>query len=390
MATRILIALVAAGLMGTAAVYPAPAAPRPEPPSHRGPVGAPAPRTVSGWLPYWDQEGAYQDALAHAGQLHTVSPFWYHGVSAGRVEGHPGAGEQRIVDGLHAAGVKVVPTVNETMKPGALAAILISPQRRARHVRALLDIADRRDYDGLDLDYESHAAADDATYKRVRAGYVKLVKGLCRGLRALDKQCVVTVGARTATTGRIWDYAGVGRAADRMRVMAYDYHWKGGRPGPLSTPQWYDEILRVATAEVPAAKIELGLPGYGWDWPADGSARAKHVTWKEAEALRVAKGAPYTLDPESRTPHFGYLDGEQRREVWYQDARGVAEHLPVLRKYGVTHTALWALNFEDPELWQVLATGWDAARAGAGRPPWGRPPARTRATAVRSSRPVTS
>ncbi|MGW7197454.1 glycosyl hydrolase family 18 protein [Streptomyces chryseus] len=355
MAPRILIALVAAALVGTAAPLPPAGPSRPGPPPHPGP--AVAPRTVSAWLPYWDQDGAYRDALGHADQLHTVSPFWYHAVSAGRVDGHPGAGERRVVDGLRAAGVKVVPTVNETLKPGVLASILTSPTRRARHVRTLLEVARSGDYDGLDLDYESIAATGDAAYERVRAGYAELVTDLCSGLRAMDKQCVVTVSPKTASTGRIWDYAALGRAADRMRLMAYDYHWKGGKPGPLSTPQWYDEILRVATAEVPAAKLEVGLPAYGWDWPADGSSRAKHVTWKEAEALRVAKGAPYSLDPESRTPHFGYLEGDQRREVWYQDARGVAEHLPALRKYGVTHTALWALNFEDPDLWPVLAKG---------------------------------
>ncbi|MGW0562254.1 glycosyl hydrolase family 18 protein [Streptomyces sp. NPDC003016] len=352
MATRILSVLVAAGLLGTAAQSPAaPAGPDPEP------RRAAAPRTVSAWLPYWDQDGAYRDALTHAEQLHTVSPFWYQAVSAGRIDGHPGAGERRVVDGLHAVGVKVVPTVMETMKPGELGSILTSPTHRATHIDTLLEIAGSRDYDGLDLDYETIAATGDATYEQVRAGYAKLVEGVCRGLHAVDKQCVITVSPKTATTGRIWDYAAIGRAADRMRIMAYDYHWKGGKPGPLSTPQWYEEILRVATAEVPAGKIEVGLPAYGWDWPADGKARAEHVTWKEAETLRSAKGVPYALDPESRTPHFSYSDGSQRREVWYQDARGVAEHLPVLREYGITHTALWALNFEDPDLWPVLADG---------------------------------
>ncbi|MGX1885098.1 glycosyl hydrolase family 18 protein [Streptomyces sp. NPDC055287] len=371
MATRILIALVAAGLIVTATQLPDPAGPDhagqapartasagPAPARPRAaPLRAAEPRTVSAWLPYWDQEGAYRDALDHAAQLHTVSPFWYRAVSAGRIDGHPGAGERRVVDGLHAAGVKVVPTVMETMKPGALGSILTSPTRRATHIRALLEIAKSRHYDGLDLDYESIGATGDATYQEVRAGYAKLVEGVCRALRKVDKQCVVTVAPKTASSGRIWDYTAIGRAADRMRIMAYDHHWKGGKPGPLSTPRWYDEILRTATAAVPAGKIELGLPAYGWDWPADGRSRAKHVTWKEAEALRRAKGAPYTLDPVSRTPHFSYWDGEQRREVWYQDAPGVAEHLPVLRKYGVANTALWALNFEDPDLWAVLARG---------------------------------
>ncbi|MEN8651851.1 glycosyl hydrolase family 18 protein [Streptomyces sp. 21So2-11] len=354
MAPRLLGILVAAALMGTAVTSPhvSGGAPRPAPRAEPAPV----PRTVSAWLPYWDQEGAYQDALRHADQLHTVSPFWYQAVSAGRVDSHPGAGDKRVIDGLHRARIAVVPTVMETMKPGALAAIVTTPEHRATHIRTLLALAKSRDYDGLDLDYESIAATGDATYQQVRDGFSKLVDGLCDGLHALRKKCVITVFPKTATTGRIWDYTALGRATDRLRIMAYNLHWASGKPGPLASVAWYDEMLRHAVAEVPRDKIELTLPAYGWDWAADGTGgRAKHVTWREAEALRLRTKAAYQFDPVSKTPYFTYLDGKQQRVVWYQDARGVAAHLPVLKRYGIKNTGLWALNFEDPGLWKELA-----------------------------------
>ena len=324
-----------------------------------GAGGAEPPRTVSAWLPYWDQEGAYQNALRHADQLHTVSPFWYQAISAGRIDPHPGAGERRIIDGLHRAGAQVVPTVMETMKKGALAAILTDPAQRREHADALMRTVRTRDYDGLDLDYESIAATGESTYRAVRDGFTALATDLCARLHELRKQCVITVFPKTRTTGRIWDYEAIGRVADRMRIMAYNLHWSSGTPGPIADTAWYDDILTRATALVPAEKLEMGLPAYGWDWPADPASTSKtgHVTWKTAEALRLKVGAPYQLDEVSGTPHFTYLDGKERREVWYQDARGVATHLPVLRRHGVRNTALWALNFEDPELWPVLARG---------------------------------
>ncbi|MEV1022778.1 glycosyl hydrolase family 18 protein [Streptomyces sp. NPDC050264] len=317
----------------------------------------PPPRTVSAWLPYWGQEAAYRDALAHAAQLRTISPFWYETKSATSVVGHPGAGEQRIIKGLHDKGIQVVPTVMEQMKPGALAAVLTSPTRRAAHVKALLAVVNSRAYDGIDLDYETIAPTPEAKYPAVRAGYAVFVTDLCARLHALRKQCFVTVTPKTRTTGRIWDYRTLGAAADRMRIMAYNMHHAQGEPGPLSTPQWYDEILARATAEVPRAKLEMGLPAYGWDWAVGSKGRAKHLTSKEADTLRRKVRAPYALDPGSRTPHFTYKDGGTRRTVWYQDARGTAAHLPVLRKYGVPHTVLWALGFEQPELWRTLAAG---------------------------------
>ncbi|MFJ3711310.1 hypothetical protein [Streptomyces sp. NPDC090053] len=208
-----LVSLLLAALPATTALSPPPDAP----------AAGPVPRTASAWLPYWDRENAYRDALRHAGQLHTVSPFWYRTAAADRIEGHPGAGDARIVAGLHRAGIDVVPTVMDmdTMKPGELAAILTT----------------------------------------------------------------------------------------------------------------------------------------GWDWRADGTRPARHVTWKEAEALRRKVGAPYALDPASGTPHFTYDEGPVSRTVWYEDARGIGVQLAPLRKYGVRNTSLWALGFEDPGLWKVLARG---------------------------------
>lgn len=274
-----------------------------------GPAASEAapPRTVSAWLPYWDQEAAYQNALAHAAQIRTISPFWYETKSAARVAGHTGAGERRIINGLHARGIQVVPTVMETMKPSALAKILNNKKSRARHIDALLDVVRSRAYDGLDIDYESIATAPDDKYRAVRAGYTAFATQLCARLHASGKKCFLTVMPKTRSTGRIWDYGKLGAAADRLRIMAYNLHSAEGKPGPLASPRWYEEILSRATTQVPRAKLEMGLPAYGWNWKVGGphgggEHRARHVTSRSAEVLRRKVGARYALDPESRTP----------------------------------------------------------------------------------------
>ncbi|MBB5936556.1 glycosyl hydrolase family 18 protein [Streptomyces zagrosensis] len=324
-----------------------------------GPPPAPR-RTVSAWLPYWQQDGAYRDALAHADQLHTVSPFWYEMTSTQRITAHPGAGEHRIIDGLHRAGIKVVPTVTEAPNAAAMAALLTDPSRRAAHADTLLRLADSRPYDGLDLDYERmNHSADPAVLRRVRNGFSALVSEVCARLHARGKQCTVAVYPRThaSDTAPAYDYARLGRAVDRLRIMGYNLHNALGPPGPLSSPAWYDAILRYATSRVPADRIEMGIPAYGWDYRAGDRARATHRTTREAEALRRRVGAPYALDAASKTPHFTYADNGRRREVWYQDARGIAAHLPVLHRHGVVNTALWALDFEEAGLWPTLERG---------------------------------
>ncbi|MFD0381788.1 glycosyl hydrolase family 18 protein [Streptomyces stramineus] len=172
--------------------------------------------------------------------------------------------------------------------------------------------------------------------------------------------------AKERDEGPVYDYAHLGRTLDRLRIMGYNLHNALDPPGPLSSPAWYDDILRYATARVPAEKIEMGLPAYGWDHRVGDPARATHRTAREAEALRRRVGAPYALDPESRTPHFTYTEAGRQREVWYQDAQGTAAHLAVLARHHVTGTALWALDFEEPGLWPVLAAPGSRPRARPG------------------------
>ncbi|MCX5151721.1 glycosyl hydrolase family 18 protein [Streptomyces sp. NBC_00320] len=342
-----LTGLLAAAVLTLSGAAPAP--PSAEPP-------APA-RTVSAWLPWWNIEAGYQDALAHADQLHTVSPFWYATSGESAVKGETGAGDRRIVDGLRAKGIKVVPTVTESLGAPAMAALLHDPARRAAHVEALLDIATSRRYDGLDLDYERMTETEDTVLReQVRTGYNALTTELCARLHALAKQCVITVMPRTRDSGQAFDYAHLGSVADRLRIMGYNLHNALQAPGPLSSLAWYEEFLAYATANVPRGKLEVALPAYGWNWTVGSTARAGHVTTREAEALRRAVGAQYTYDTASGTPHFTYTDDEgERHEVWYQDARGSAAHLEVLARFEVRAPGLWALGFEDPALWKTLA-----------------------------------
>ncbi|WP_392893446.1 glycosyl hydrolase family 18 protein [Streptomyces sp. LN699] len=332
-------------------------------------AAAPAPlphleseRTVSAWLPWWNIEVGYRDALAHADRLHTVSPFWYatsattSTPSGAVVKGETGAGDRRIIDGLHAKGLKVVPTVTESLRAPAMADLMNDPARRTAHVDDLVAVATGRSYDGLDLDYEVMTeTSDPALRERVRTGYNALTTELCARLHALAKSCVVTVMPRTRDTGLAFDYPHLGAVADRLRIMGYNLHNALGAPGPLSSTAWYEEFLTHATAQVPRDRLEVALPAYGWNWTVGSTARARHVTSLEAEALRRDVGAYYALDPVSGTPHFTYTDDEgEEHQVWYQDAKGAARHLAVLARHGVRGTGLWALGFEDPRLWDAL------------------------------------
>ncbi|WP_372348651.1 hypothetical protein [Streptomyces sp. KL116D] len=241
--------------------------------------------------------------------------------------------------------------------PGALAAVPTSAERRAEHIEALLAVVRSRAYDGLDLDYETIAPTPEAGYRAVRAGYATFVTDPVPACTR-PGQAVLRhrhPGRAPRAASRDYRIAGRRRRPDAHHGLQPAPRRRATRP--IATPQWYDEIPATATAQVPPAVGDGPARLRRWDWGGRRD-RAHHVTWKDAEALRASQvGAPYVLDPGSRTPHFTYEAGKTRHTAWYQTLRGTAAHLPAPRTYVVRNTVPWALNFRGPRRWRRLADG---------------------------------
>jgi spore germination protein len=331
-------------------------------------------RIVSGWLPYWTMPAALGTATANGDLWRDASPFWYQATSATAITAHTGAGDPDVVAQLRAKGIKVVPTVTETLDAAAMATLLGSSTQRTAHVNRLVALVADNGYDGIDLDYESmNYGGTEAQKASVAKGFVALVTQLGAALDADGKLLSVTVGARTATTNwwPVHDYVGLGKVADRFRIMAYDYSYAGGTPGAIAPLPWVKQVVQYAVTVVPANRIQLGVPLYGYDWPADPAAadgwgNATSLTYAGVEALRTSVGATRVWDATAAAPHFSYTAGGVRREVWYEDQESTAEKRKLVGTYGLQGLVFWAVGSEDTRIWSGLrsyATQRDTALA---------------------------
>lgn len=319
---------------------------------------------VSGWLPWWSAATAYR-ALGAAGPLvGTASPFAYDVTGTTTFRRHGPALPSATLTRLRARGVAVVPTVTGGWyTPARMARLGTDPALRTAHVRALVRLAgsDRR-YTGLDLNYEAMADTTDLRQARAtRAGYSALVAQLCPALRAAGRTCTVTVIARTGDRPAVWrrtilpwvyDYAALGRSVDRLRVMAYDDHSRNTGPGPVAGLPWVRAVVAYTLTQVPAGKVELGIPLYGYDWV---GYRFRSVTYPQAITLARRYRATIRYDAVQAAPHFTYLAGGERHTVWFDDARAVAARVQVARQHRLAGVAVWAFGQGDPAVWPTLA-----------------------------------
>jgi len=329
-----------------------------------GPAMGATGRVNTAWLPYWNMTAAYNAVTRNASLFNTASPFWYVAGNCSSITGYSGAGNTRIIAGLHARGVRVVPTITSAMKPAAAISCLGNAASRRAHVARVLRVARSRAYDGIDFNYEQLAlTTSPAVAARVRSAYSAFIKDVCAGLRAARRQCVVTVMPRTDDRYSVWrsklipgvyDYAALGAAATKLRVMAYDQHAPNTVAGPIAGYPWVAAIAKYTRSKVAGAKVELGTPLYGRNW-AKGSVTV--VTARQATALAARYRARISYDRTQKAPHFTYVAAGVRHTVWYSNSTSVRDRSRLARSYGLAGIATWAPGQEDSATWSVLRSG---------------------------------
>lgn len=107
------------------------------------------------------------------------------------------------------------------------------------------------------------------------------------------------------------------------------------------------QVLDYATQVMPAERILMGVPNYGYDWTlpfVQGSA-ARSLTNIEAVTLAGQAGASIQYDQAAQSPFFRYSDGDGRQhEVWFEDARSLRAKYALVDEYGLAGVSFWNLN----------------------------------------------
>ena len=309
-------------------------------------------RKVSAWLPYWDSRG-YQSFLNNADLYSDLSPFWYELSASGAIVGYQGAGDTTIINGAKAKGVLVIPTVTNNFDPARVHTMLSSASARSAHEQALVNLVVNKGYDGIDLDYESLLAADRSLFSTFASELATL-------MHQKGKKLSMTLHAKTSEPGtwdgpQAQDYAAIGRVADRVRIMAYDYHWATSAAGAIAPLTWVDQVAKFAASQIAPSKVQLGIGLYGYDWV---GTQAVDLTFDQVAARRASYGATRQWSTADSAPWFKYSAGGVTHEVWYEDSQSVSAKLAVVDKYGLAGAVFWRLGGEDASVWTAARSRW--------------------------------
>jgi spore germination protein YaaH len=306
---------------------------------------------VTGYVVPWDGYRGLE-ALDDGGArvLTSLSPVWYSPRADGGVVRNDDAPTAPVTSAAAAHHLAVLPSVSNYVDgrwAGDLVGRIVQDDAlRAAHVRALTDVVTRNGWDGLDLDYEALSPRD-------RDAFSRFVAELATSLHRAGATLSVTLQARTADDpDAAQDYAALGRAADHVRVMAYDHAWSSSDPGPVAPLAWVEDVVAYTVSQVPASKVQVGIPAYGYDWTGSSGTA---LTTQDAVARAEREGVQVRWDAESASASFTYRDDAgAQHTVWYDDARSVAAKADAAAAHSVAGVAIWQLAGADPDTWAAI------------------------------------
>lgn len=316
---------------------------------------------LGAWITYWDFDRG-RERIAVAPSLDEV---FFFVVDLG-TDGRPALARPELTQGdviqeLRSRGASTWMTVVNDRRQGKgkppilkdaelVHRMLADPEERAAHRRAIVELATRQGFSGVDIDYENLLAED-------RDRFTVFVRELSADLAAKNLRLSVTVQPKrqeSRSTGPgAADWAELCRASDRVQVMLYNLHSARTGPGPSSAPGWIAEVLGFARSQCEAARIVPVLKVSGMDWGPKGVKELQH---DDAMALLAQHGVDLEREPEGGTPFFRYLSSDGTHTVYFEDATGILKKVAALQALGYEQIVLWSLGREDPQLLpQLLA-----------------------------------
>jgi spore germination protein len=260
-------------------------------------------------------------------------------------------------------GVKVLLSLTTITDSGAfdnpyVNRILSDPNLSDTVIANMMSVIERKDADGLDIDMEYIPP-------ELKQGFLRFIRRAAAACH--ERGWVINVALapkfyaeQPGVLYEAHDYREIGEYADTVFLMTYEWGYKYGTPMAVAPLPSVRNVLNYALTEIPASKIILGIPNYGYDWKlpfVEGETVAETISNVTAAARAGQMNTEILYSAESASPFYYYnvsrstLDpnfsvGYGNRDshvVWFEDVRSVRDKFSLAEQSRIYGVGYWSL-----------------------------------------------
>lgn len=222
--------------------------------------------------------------------------------------------------------------------------VVNSEEYKDNLIRNLLEVMEEKGYQGVDIDFEYILAED-------RDAFTAFVQDVTAAMQGNGYRTSVALAPKTSSEqkGLLYegkDYRALGEAADHVLLMTYEWGYTYGPPMAVAPLNQVRRVVEYALTQIPAEKIDLGIPNYGYDWPlpyVKGTTKAATINNVQAVRIAVENGAEIRFDDVAESPYFTYTENGVEHEVWFEDVRSLLAKFELIKEYGLRGCGYWQI-----------------------------------------------
>lgn len=209
----------------------------------------------------------------------------------------------------------------------------------------LLVVLEEKRYRGVDIDFE-YIGLDN------RDAFTSFVRQLTERLKNNGYAVSIALAPKTSANqkGVLYegkDYKALGEITDSVLLMTYEWGFKYGPPMAVAPLNMVKRVVDYAITEIDTAKINLGIPNYGYDWPlpfVKGETVATTIGNVEAVQIAIENNAEIKFDETAQCPYFEYEDNDGiQHVVWFDDVRSYQKKFQLIIDYNLRGLGYWQI-----------------------------------------------
>jgi len=238
--------------------------------------------------------------------------------------------------------------------------LLNSYENRNNTINNILELADKYNLDGINIDFEN-------MYKSDKDVFTQFIVELYPRLK--EKNLVLSVDVTAPDGADTWsmcfDRHDIANNCDYIVFMAYDqYGASSNKAGTTAGLDWMKVNLNkfLKTEEIDPSQIILGLPFYTRLWTVNSNGTASSEAISMNNITRAIPTDAYNnkvWNEDLGQYYVEYTQYGKTKKMWIEDERSLKQKLNLITENDLAGAAFWAKGRESDNIWNVIKEALD-------------------------------